>query len=224
MESLKFEYRNTVEELIMPEYGRNVQDLVRHCKDIEDPKYRQSFAESIVDLMQIMTPYNKNLDEHRKKLWHHFFRIAKYDIEVIPPAGVNPSKEDDMLRPARVIYPPNNEKFRHYGNYVNSLMAKACELDDEVKQMEFAVLIGSFMKMAFRTWNRDHHITDEIIKKDLRTMSKGKLNLPDDLILDTNNSTSHRSHKKPMTLMKNKKNQNFKKKKQMNSNAPKRRY
>lgn len=227
MHNIQFEYRSTVEELIMPEYGRNVQDLVRHCKEIEDPRYRQSFAESIVDLMQIMTPYNKNLDEHRKKLWHHFFRIAKYDIEVIPPAGVNPNKEDDMLRPAKVIYPPNNERFRHYGNYVNSLITKALELDDEVKQKEFAMLIGSFMKMAFRTWNKDHHITDEIVKKDLATMSKGKLILDPDVVLDTQNSNSHRTQKRPPILTKNKNNQKNKNKNKMkksNSNMHQKRY
>jgi hypothetical protein len=91
MRDVQFVYNTQLEELIIPEYGRNVQELVRHCKTIEDNEYRHAFAESILDLMQIMTPYNRNLEEHRKKLWHHFFRIAKYDINITPPPGVTPS-------------------------------------------------------------------------------------------------------------------------------------
>lgn len=70
-----FSYNTSESELSMPEYGRNVQALVMHCKGIQDPIYRQVFAEEIINLMQIMTPYNKNIDEHRRKLWHHFLEL-----------------------------------------------------------------------------------------------------------------------------------------------------
>lgn len=213
IENINFEYSTQIELLIMPEYGRNVQDLVRHCKTIEEPRYRQSFAEGIIDLMQIMTPYNKNLDEHRKKMWHHFFRIAKYDIEVIPPAGVIPTPDKDVLKPTKIEYPPNNEKFRHYGNYINGLIKKAVELEDSKKKLEFACLIGSFMKTAYVGWSKDQHITDEIIKSDLKTLSKGQLILPDEVVLvAATSSTQHRADKKPTQLAKNKNKQNFKKK------------
>ena len=133
-----------------------------------------------------------------------------------------------MITPVKVS-PPNNAflLFRHYGNYVNSLITKALELDDEVKQKEFAMLIGSFMKMAFRTWNKDHHITDEIVKKDLATMSKGKLILDPDVVLDTQNSNSHRTQKRPPILTKNKNNQKNKNKNRMkksNSSMNQKRY
>jgi hypothetical protein len=55
MQDVNFVYNTSLDELIMPEYGRMVQDLVLHCKAIEDPKYRQSFAETVIELMQIMT-------------------------------------------------------------------------------------------------------------------------------------------------------------------------
>ena len=56
MQDVNFVYNTSLDELIMPEYGRMVQDLVLHCKAIEDPKYRQSFAETVIELMKIMTP------------------------------------------------------------------------------------------------------------------------------------------------------------------------
>ena len=105
MQDVHFVYNTSLDELIMPEYGRMVQDLVLHCKAIEDPKYRQSFAETVIELMQIMTPYNRNFEEHRKKLLHHFFRIAQYKIDVIPPTGIIPTPENDIIIPEKIEYP-----------------------------------------------------------------------------------------------------------------------
>lgn len=99
MQNIVFSYNTQEEELIMPEYGRSVQNLVYYCKTVVDPVYRQAVAESIVEIMQIMTPYNKNVEEHRKKLWHHLFRIAKYEIEVLPPGGQIPTPELILLNP-----------------------------------------------------------------------------------------------------------------------------
>ena len=45
-------YNTSHEFLIMPEYGRNVQQLVRHAQKLEDSAYRQQFCEQIVDLIQ----------------------------------------------------------------------------------------------------------------------------------------------------------------------------
>ncbi|MEZ4985001.1 MAG: hypothetical protein R2795_08200 [Saprospiraceae bacterium] len=40
------------------------------------------------------------------------------------------------------------------------------------------------MKLAYRTWNREHYVSDEVIKADLVTLSKGALSLPDDQVLE----------------------------------------
>ncbi|MBK9959948.1 MAG: DUF4290 domain-containing protein [Saprospiraceae bacterium] len=175
MQDVHFVYNTSLDELIMPEYGRMVQDLVLHCKAIEDPKYRQSFAETVIELMQIMTPYNRNFEEHRKKLWHHFFRIAQYKIDVIPPTGIIPTPENDIIIPEKIEYPHALERNRHYGNYVNAMIQKAITLEDPKKKMAFAVIIASYMKMAFKNWNKEHYVSDEIIKEDLFNMSKGVL-------------------------------------------------
>ena len=40
------------------------------------------------------------------------------------------------------------------------------------------------MKMAYKTWNKEHYVTDEGILKDLVALSKGKLNIGDETSLD----------------------------------------
>jgi len=194
MQDVHFVYNTSLDELIMPEYGRMVQDLVLHCKAIEDPKYRQSFAETVIELMQIMTPYNRNFEEHRKKLWHHFFRIAQYKIDVIPPTGIIPTPENDIIIPEKIEYPHALERNRHYGNYVNAMIQKAITLEDPKKKMAFAVIMASYMKMAFKNWNKEHYVSDEIIKEDLFNMSKGVLEIPEETVLEV--ATNYTRHQK----------------------------
>lgn len=63
---ITFSYNTEESEIKMPEYGRNVQALINVCKRIVDDYERQGYAEAIVDLMQNITPYNRNYEEHRK--------------------------------------------------------------------------------------------------------------------------------------------------------------
>lgn len=184
-ENIQFTYNTSQIELIMPEYGRNIQDLILYCKEIADPVYRQRFAEEVIDLMHIITPYNKNMDEHRTKLWHHFFRIAGYDIDVMPTSGVKPTPEDDRMSPQKIEYPTGTDKYRHYGNYVNQMIEKAMQLEPGPKRDAFTHIIGSYMKMAFRNWNREHYVSDDLIKNDLLHMSNGQLTMDEDVQFNT---------------------------------------
>jgi hypothetical protein len=195
-EDVQFSYNTSQAELIMPEYGRNIQDMILHCKSIENPVYRQHFAEAVIDLMHIITPYNKNMDEHRTKLWHHFFRIAGYDIDVTPNSGIKPTPEDDKLNPSKIEYPGGTDKYRHYGNYVNQLIKKALELEPGPKRDAFSHIIGSYMKMAFKNWNKEHYVSDDLIKNDLTIMSGGQLKLDDDVQFNTLVDSQTRNQKR----------------------------
>ena len=44
----------------------------------------------------------------------------------------------------------------------------------------FVSAIGSYMKLAYKTWNKEHYVSDDIIKTDLLAISDGKLSLDDD--------------------------------------------
>ena len=173
------EYNSQMEELIIPEYGRNVQRLIFHAKTIEDDAIRQKFVERIIILMSQMQPQNRSIDEIRDKLWKHLFRIANYDIKVVPPNGVVPTMEAALKRPNHVEYPEKEQKFRHYGGSVQKLLRKALEMEPGPKRDAFVSVIASYMKLAYRTWNKEHFVSDDVIKADLEIMSEGRLVLPD---------------------------------------------
>ncbi|MCB9267937.1 MAG: DUF4290 domain-containing protein [Lewinellaceae bacterium] len=178
------EYNSAREDLIIPEYGRNVQKLINHAKTIEDPAFRQKFVEAVVDLMQQMHPQSRNIDDYRDRLWKHVFRIAKYELDVTPPSGQKPRPEDSRKRPEKVDYPVMEAKFRHYGHNVQQLIKKALSMPEGPKRDGFVAVIGSYMKLAYRTWNKEHYVSDDIIKGDLESLSNGQLSLDDNASID----------------------------------------
>lgn len=193
MKEVELEYNSGRENLIIPEYGRHVQNLINHAKAIEDPEERQKFAERITRLMMQMNPQSKNLEDYHVKLWKHFFRIARYDIEVNPTKGERPTEQDERKQPDRIGYSQSNAKFRHYGQNVQQLIEKALGMEDGPKKDGFVAVIGSYMKLAFITWNKDLYVSDEVIKGDLESLSDGKLKIPADVPID--NLSSYLSKK-----------------------------
>lgn len=215
-------YNTEQEELIIPEYGRNLQQMIQFAKTIEDDTERQNFAEYIVDLMLQMATSSRNNNEFRDKMWLHFFKIADYDINVMPPNGEIPKSEESKLTPDQVTYPINNSSHRHYGQFVQKLIEKAIEMEEGPKKEEFKNVIGSYMKLAYKNWSREHYVNDEVIKGELKNMSKGKLVIADDIVLNkikaankvqSNNTrySSSRGSSKRNHKNNNRKNNNYKK-------------
>lgn len=193
---LNMQYNSARERLAIPEYGRNVQKLIKHAKAIESDELRQAFVSKIVDLMMQMHPQNKNLDDYREKLWKHVFRIADFELPgVVPPTGEVPTPEDSKKRPHKVAYPSGETRFKHYGGNVQTLIKKALEMEEGPKKDGFVKVIASYMKLAYRTWNKEHYVSDDIIKGDLDTLSSGKLSVSDNTSLD-NLSNANRRRKR----------------------------
>jgi len=192
MEQNVLEYNSLREHLIIPEYGRNVQKLVLHAKSIEDDAERQLYIERIVELIYQMNPQSKNVLEYRQRIWAHIFRIADFDLIVKPPEGVDVNAETALQKPQRVKYPENNRTQRHYGNNVKKLLAKAVSMEDGAKKDAFVQLIASFMKIAYKNWNREHYVNDEVIKSDIGVMTNGAIQLGEEFELITIHSTAVR--------------------------------
>lgn len=178
-------YNTQEDQLVIAEYGRHIQNLINYNKTIKDLNERQAFAEQIIDLMYQMNPSSKNTLDYKNKLWKHFFMIADYDINVVPTSGDMPKPEDRDIKPDIIEYPSIEREFRHYGHNVRLLMEKAIAMEDGPIKDGFVETIASFMKLAYKNWNREHYVSDEIILEDLKSLSKGKLSVAEDKSLDT---------------------------------------
>jgi len=180
------EYNSDREALIISEYGRSVQELVKFAKTFENVEEKQRYFDEIVELILRMKVNGKKSAEYKEKVWRHIFKIAEYEIEgVIMPNGEIPQAKEDNFKPPKVDYPKIEKKFRHYGHNVQSLIKRAVEMEDGPKRNEFIIVIASFMKLAYQTWNAEHYMNDKMIRLDLETLSDGKLALPKDFSLES---------------------------------------
>jgi hypothetical protein len=171
------EYNTSRDHLIIPEYGRHVQGMIQRAKEIADPKERQAFVERVVDLVVQMNAQSKNIEDFREKVWKHVFRIANFEIDVIPPGGEVPTPEDVFKKPDQVAYPHKEIRYRHYGYNVQTLIQKAIAMEEGPKKEAFTYIIASYMKLAYQTWNKEHFVSDDVVLSDLEALSQGKLSL-----------------------------------------------
>lgn len=178
------EYNTAKTRLRFPEYGRCVQEMIDTAKALPDPAERQATVEAVVRLMHQMHPANKGQEDFREKIWKHIFAMADYHLDVTPPPGIDISPEARQVRPGPVSYPPTTRRMRHYGYNVGSLIKKCIEMPEGPKKDAFTETIAAYMKLAYKTWNREHFVSDEVVKDDLITLSDGLLRLENHGSLD----------------------------------------
>lgn len=178
MTKIDIAYNTEKEDIRYPEYGRAIQEMLQYAKTIPEPYKRQKTVESIVGLMQQLNPSgNRNVEDYREKLWNHAFAIAGYDLDVSPPQGISIRREEEKPAVEKVSYPVITMRFRHYGNHVQTLIQKAIEMPEGPKKEGFVEVIASYMKLAYKTWNKEHYVSDDVVKDDLEILSEGQLEL-----------------------------------------------
>ncbi len=187
-------YNTQLGGLKLPEYGRNVQFLIEEVKKEPDVRVRQAMMEEVVVMMYQINPQGKAMEDYIDKLWKHAFFIAGYDLEgVVPPMGEVPQPEDAIKRPEKIPYPAKETRFRHYGINVQRMIKKALEMEEGPVKRGFVATIGSYMKLAYKTWNKEHYVSDDIIKSDLEALSKGALTLDESPIENLSPATNSKS-------------------------------
>lgn len=178
--SLSLEYNSTRDKLLFSEYGRSVQKLIQYAKTVEKKEERQQVVEEIVELINQLNPQTKNVLEYKQKLWRHVFKMADYQLDVDYPFGDNPTMTDNTFYPDRVPYPQHEFNWRHYGYNIRVMIDKALKMEDGPVKQGFVETILSYMKLSYRTWNKEHFVSDDIIISDLSVMSGNKLSVDDD--------------------------------------------
>ncbi len=172
-------YNTALEDIRFPEYGRSVEQLLNYAKTIENPQHRQKTVEAIFKIILILNPGNsaRNFDDFRERVWNHMFKMTDYQLNVNPPEGVVIRREEEKSKPEPVEYPKSDSRFRHYGNNVKTLIEKAIGMEDGPVKEGLVEVIASYMKLAYKTWSREHYVSDDVVKDDLEFLSDGKLTL-----------------------------------------------
>lgn len=176
------DYNTQKENLIIREYGRNTQNLINHAKTIESKEERQVYIEKIVQLIMSMHPHTRNVDDYRLKVWSHVLKMADYNLDVDLPENLPDARK--KRKPDAVNYPQNTKRLRHYGRNVRVMIEKAKKMEDKEQQDAYVAIIGAYMKMSYKTWNREN-VNDEVIFEEFAKISRGELTIPEGTNIDS---------------------------------------
>ncbi|WP_162054830.1 DUF4290 domain-containing protein [Pontibacter pamirensis] len=163
------------QDLLLREYGRNVQDLVNYITKVEDRAERTRLSQLLINLMAKLNPQLREAQDYQQKLWNHLYVMSGSTLDVDAPYRLS-AMEYLNDKPQKIEYPLDTPSYKHYGKNVELLVERATELEDEQEREAAIISIGKLMKTLYRSYNKDS-ITDGVILSDIRQLSKGKLNM-----------------------------------------------
>ncbi|MEJ7912511.1 MAG: DUF4290 domain-containing protein [Chitinophagaceae bacterium] len=167
------EYNTTRNHLVIREYGRHIQKMVDHILTIEDRERRQKQAQVVIELMGVLNPHLKNVEDFRHKLWDHLFLISDFKLDVDSPYPI-PTAEKLRRRPDPLPYPKRYPKYSHLGKNLEIVINKALDEENPEKRQGFANAIAYYMKLAYNNWHKDQ-VHDDAIQQELTNLTKGQL-------------------------------------------------
>ena len=167
------EYNTGREHLIIPEYGRHIQKMVKHATSIKDEKERKKCVEAIIAFMGNRNPHLRDIKDFTHKLWDHLFIMSDFEIEVESPYP-KPEKKKLEAKPDKMLYPKTKIRFPFYGINIEKMIAYACEMQDNDLKEIMVGMIANHMKKDYLSWNKAF-VDDNTIFNHLSQLSDGKL-------------------------------------------------
>lgn len=166
------DYNSKRKKLALPEYGRNIQNMVDYLLTIEDRDKRNRSAQTVIDVMGNLYPFLRDVPEFNHKLWDHLAIMADFKLDIDYP--YDPPSPDILLeKPNRVPYNQHFIKYRHYGRTMELIIKEAEKFEGEERDI-IIEQIANQMKKSYLAWNKDA-VEDEKILEDLFELSKGAL-------------------------------------------------
>jgi hypothetical protein len=173
--ALDLEYNSQRPDLVIPEYGRNIQKMVDYAINTKDSEERNEIVRAIISVMGQLFPYLRDIDDFTHKLWDHLHIISRFQLDVEGPFP-KPDVEELNKKPEPIPYPDGEVRYGHYGKTIPALIKQAADMEPGDKQDTLALILANLMKKHYTTWTRKT-VEDQLIKDQLHSLSKGVLKI-----------------------------------------------
>lgn len=178
MNSTGVKYNTQQKKLILPEYGRNIQNMVDYCVSISDREERTRCANTIINIMGNMFPHLRDVNDFKHILWDHLAIMSDFSLDIDYPYEV--VKRENMYRkPQRLPYTQSRFAYKHYGKNLENMIKAATVYEDGEQKQYLIQLLANHMKKSFLTWNKEV-VDDRKIFKDMEQLSDGKIILDEE--------------------------------------------
>lgn len=169
------DYNTQREHLVLPEYGREVQQMVDYCVGLKSRAERQRCANTIIAVMERMMPHNYEKKDYRQKLWDHLALMSGFQLDIDYPCDI--TEAHNMLKkPAPMRYPMKRIPVRHYGNMMFEVFELLKNMPNGVERTELTRLAANQMKRDLVLWGHGS-IDNEKVASDLADYTDGKIQL-----------------------------------------------
>lgn len=161
--------------MVLPEYGRNIQQMVDYCVGIKDREERTRCAYGIIAVMANLFPEFANDVDNDHKLWDHLNIMADFKLDIDFPCDVL-RKENLNPRPQMIPYGASPIRYRHYGKNIEQMINRVASMENGPDKDVLISMIAHHMKKLMIVHNKEG-VSDAKILKDLAEYSHGRITL-----------------------------------------------
>lgn len=169
------DYNTQREKLVLPAYGREIQNMVDYALTIEDRALRQSCAEAIIAVMDRMSPATRGADDHERKLWDHLAIMSGFKLDIDYPFDISEARKM-ADKPKPMAYPMTKIPVKHYGHMVFEIFDKLKAMPPGPERDELVRQTANQMKRDLVLWS--HGSSDnEKVASDLARFTDGNIQI-----------------------------------------------
>lgn len=169
------DYNTQRHNLLMPEYGREIQKMIDHAVTIPSREERLQCAKTIVKMMETKVPQIRENANYQQTLWDHLYLMSGKQLDIDWPFDVSEA-ERILSKPAPMAHPANGIVMRHYGRLVEELFEKLKTMPAGPERDELTRLTANQMKRDLILWGHGS-IDDEKVADDLARFTDGAIQL-----------------------------------------------
>ena len=159
----RVDYNTERQSMVMAEYGRVVQDMVKYCISIQDREERQQCAQAIVAVMANISQEKLTNIDVQQKMWNHLAVISDFQLDIDYPVEII-KKEEVEEQPAPMALPQSKIRARFYGRILEQALDTLAKMPDGEERDALTCKVANQMKQSLFTWNPDVMSEGKVIR------------------------------------------------------------
>ena len=169
------DYNTHRDQLLMPEYGRDIQKMVDYAVSLTDKAERQSCAQEIIRMMETKVPELHDNVDFEQTLWDHLYLMSHKQLDIDWPFDVTIA-EKLQEKPKAIPLPQESIRLRHYGKLLEQLFEKLKSMPEGEERDALAYYTANQMKRNLTTWGHGS-MSDEKVADDLARFTDGVIQI-----------------------------------------------
>ena len=175
-------YNTERDSIIISEYGRNMQEMIRHLMEIEDRQKRTEAARFIISVMAQMNPQVKESGDYVHKLWDHLMIMSGFVLESAWPFGQEELAQlkerhetTENSKAEKLPYKDRTIGSRHYGEYLESMLHHLKDIPDGEEYRMLVTLVAQQAKRSYLVWNGELSDDNIVVEQMVRISGDERL-------------------------------------------------